>query len=224
MIFCCFRLLFVYLASNVKSKAAVAGDASTAGRNRAKFFDIPLCAMKFGAGVQQQFEDENGDGDELKGNTSHGPRINTVGCQTIYREQSAQTRPFFPTPRFQSDEDLPEVVLVANLIKGDGNPGQYEADVVVRARKRRNWEKLLQKMPESTIESNEKRLILEAFEWENWLAREEEIEKEQQERLDYVQQMLDERSKMNAMNSVGRLNDSIERVTNEYERDMTKIQ
>lgn len=208
----------------MKSKAAVAGDASAAGRNRAKFFDIPLCAMKFGAGVQQQFEDVNGDGDELKGNSSHGPRINTVGCQTIYREQSAQTRPFFPTPRLQSDEDLPEVVLVANLIKGDEIPGQHEADIVIRARKRRNWEKMLQKMPELAIEADEKRLILEAFEWENWLAREEEMENEQLERLGYVQQMLDERSKMNATNSVGRLNDSIERVTNDYERDMTKIQ
>lgn len=213
-----------FAVSNVKSEAALVADASTTGRNRPKFFDIPRCTMKSAAVKQQQFDEDSGDGDVLKDNSVHGPRIKTIGCQTVYREQSAQTRPFFPMPQFQCDTDLPEVVLVADLIEGDGSPGRYEADLVIRTRKRRNWEGLLQKMPVSTIEQNERRLILKAFEWENWLAREEDIENEQLERLDYVRQMLDKRTKMNATSSIGRLNVSIERVTNKYEQDISKMQ
>lgn len=210
-----FFFCFSCVASNVKSEAA---DASPVGRNRPKYFDIPLCAMK-SASVKQQLEDVCSD--EPKDNTPQGPQINTIGCQTVYREQSAQTRPYFPMPQLQCDGEIPEVLLVADVIKGDRVPGQHEADLVIRARKRRNWEQLLEKTP---IEQNEKRLILEAFEWESWLAREEDMEKEQQERLDYVQQMLNERTQMNAINSIGRLNESIERVTSEYERDMAIIQ
>lgn len=181
--------------------------------------------MKSAPVKQQQYDDASGDGDEqLNDNIAHEPKMRTIGCQTLYREQSAQTRPFYPMPQLQRDTDLPEVLLVADLIEGDGSPGRYEAELVIRSRKRRNWEKLLQTMPESTIEPNEKRLILEAFEWENWLAREQDAEYEQRERLDYVQLMLDERTRMNATSSVERLNVSIERVTGAYERDISKIQ
>lgn len=213
----CFSLFYCFIASNVKSKAALDAEASTAGRNRAKFFDIPLSTAK-----QQQCNDDSGD--EIIDNTHHGSKMNTIGCQTVYREQSAQTRPFFPKPQFEHDGDLPEIVYVADLIEGDEIPGRYEAEVVLRARKRRNWEKLLQEASASDIEPNEKRLILEAFEWENWLAREEDLENEQQERLDYVRQVLDERTQLNATRSVGRLNESIERVTKECEQDMARIQ
>lgn len=207
-----------FIVSSVKSKAALAADASTVARNRAKFFDIPLST-----GEQQQRCDEDS-GDEIIDNSHHESKKNTIGCQTIYREQSAQTRPYFPEPQIQRDTDLPEIVYVADLIDGDEIPGRYEAKVVLRARKRRNWEKLLQVASASGIEANEKRLILEAFEWENWLAREEDLENEQQERLDYVRRMLNERTKLHATNSIGRLNESIERVTKECERDMARIQ
>lgn len=212
-------LFYCFVASDVKSKAALAADASTAGRNRAKFFDIPLST-----GKKQTCDGDSRDGDEIIDNLHHGSKMNTIGCQTVYREQSAQTRPFFPKPQFQRDADLPEVVYVADLIEGDEIPGRYEAEVVLRARKRRNWEKLLQEASASGIEQNEKRLILEAFEWENWLAREEDLENEQQERLDYVRKMLNKRTELNATSSVGRLNESIERVTKECERDMARIQ
>lgn len=206
------------------SKAAVATytDTVAAGQDRAKFFDIPLCAMTTPEVKQQKYDDDSGK--EIKNNSTHEPKIKTIGCQTVYREQSAQTRPYFPMPPFRSDKDLPEVVLIADLIEGDRNPGRYEVDLVIRSRKRRNWEKLMQKLPESVIKQNERRLILEAFEWENWLSREEGIENEQLERLDYVQQKLNERTQMNATSSVGRLHVSIERVTSNYERDIARIQ
>lgn len=213
-----FSVLFFVGGSNVMSKGA---EVSTTGRNRATFFDIPLGPMK--AAVNQQFEVDCFDGADAR-DVSHGSKMHAVGCQTIYREQSAQTRPFSPMLQFQRDSEMPEVALIADLIDGDQSPGKYEADVIVRARKRRNWEKLLENAPSSAMEPDEQRLIHEAIEWENWLAREEEIENNQLERLDYVRQMLDERSKMNASNSAGRLNESIERVTSEYERDITTIQ
>lgn len=195
-------------------------NASIAGRNRAVSFNIPLCTVNASAVRQQQFDNRDG----VKDDFPHEPKAYSIGCQTAYREQSAQTRPFFPMPKSQFDTELPEVALVADLIEGDGSPGAYETGIVIRARKRRSWEKLLQQMPASVIDQTEKRLILEAFEWENWLAREEEIENEQLERLNYVQQMLNKRNNINCSKSIGRLNESIERVTSIYERDMERIQ
>lgn len=204
-----FYVLCVYFVVSIKSETALTADAS-----------IPLCTVNATAVKQQQFDNRDG----VKDDSPHEPKTNSIGCQTAYREQSAQTRPFSPMLKSKFDTELPEVALVADLIKGDGSSDVYETGIVIRARKRRSWEKLLQQIPASVIDQNEKRLILEAFEWENWLAREEEIENEQLERLNYVQQMLNKRSNINCSKSIGRLNDSIERVTSVYERNMKKIQ
>lgn len=216
-------IFFILFAASIVSHQPLVGknvDTSASGRDRAKFFDFPSCAIKETATEPPECGDV-GD-DELK--TMHGRKIKTIGCQTIYREQSAQTIPYFPTAQYECDDDQPEALMIADLIERNDIPGQYEADLVVRARKRRKWEKILQSIPTSTkIERNERRLILEAFEWENWLTQEEDIEKVQMERLNYVQQMLDERSKVNAAKSVGRLHVSIERAICDSERDIARI-
>lgn len=193
-------------------------DASAVACDRAKFFDIPCASAPPPMDIEHPPEEQR-ENDVIRGPKS----LKTSGCQTVYREGSAQTVPYFPTPRYRRGAETPELLLIADLIKGDGEPGRVEADIVLRARKRRNWEKMLQQIADGLIEPNERQLILEAIEWEQWLAREEEIEDEQSQRLDYVQQALNERSELNAIDSMERLNESMGRMAIEHDRDLAIV-
>lgn len=187
--------------NNAPKKSALG--TSVAGVDRAKFFDIPLGNTKtislhldMGRRPQQckcAPKPCVTAADEISGPS---PPFKTVGMQTVYRETSAQTRPWLPPAKIGDNEPAtPEIVYVAEMMRDDPEgsvPGIYEAEMVARARKRREWEQSLPAI--STFkEWNRRRLVLEAFEWEEWVGRENKMEYCQRLRLYIVQQMMMDR-------------------------------
>lgn len=156
-------------------------------------------------------------------------RPQAVGCQSEFRIQSAQTNPWMPDAVIrnangtQEPAETPEVVYVADLLREDRincMPGVYEAELVTRARKRRTWERSLP--PIATQKDFEgRRTVLEAFEWEAWIGRENRIEYCQRLRLGIVQRLMKERQEKHKFDCVARTESSKQRL--EAERD-TKLQ
>ena len=88
--------------------------------------------------------------------------------------------------------DIPEIVYVADIIESVSYPGIKEVEVVERARKRRVWEMTLP--PLKTADEIPTRVAaLEAFEWEEWIAREKDINECQQVRLQIVADLIEKR-------------------------------
>lgn len=140
-----------------------------------------------------------------------------------YRESSAQTKPWMPNAIIgEKRPGTPEIVYVADLIQGDGIPGINEAEIVEKARKRREWEKLLPPVS-SILEWNKRRIILEVFEWEEWIAREDEIEACQKLRMKIVQKMVDSRKHLNRTKSEQMIENSAKRINAEAEKKIQKM-
>ncbi|XP_020812271.1 cilia- and flagella-associated protein 91-like [Drosophila serrata] len=122
--------------------------------------------------------------------------------QTLYRESSAQTLAYLPEIGNKENADTLELFSLAKLIPGEKPPGLHEVEILERARKR--W------LFQDAIKTTSKRLIseaksiaikpkfqnlLEAFEWEQWIEREEYIQECQMIRLQIVIKMFDKREK-----------------------------
>ncbi|KAL7739758.1 hypothetical protein ACLKA6_014998 [Drosophila palustris] len=120
--------------------------------------------------------------------------------QTLYRESSAQTVAYLPEIVDKEKVENLELFNLATLLPGDKPPGLYEVEILERARKRwafnkalkTNFMKQLHEARESAIKSKY-RPILEAFEWEQWIEREEYIQECQMMRLEIVICMFDKR-------------------------------
>lgn len=116
----------------------------------------------------------------------------SVMCQTTYRESSAQTEAWLPDGKVREGElRVPEVALVECYKM----PGLREVEAIERARFRRNWENQL---PGMSPEEFPLRIAqLEAFEWENLIAREREVNENQMNRMKQVEEMIEVRYEMN---------------------------
>lgn len=90
--------------------------------------------------------------------------------------------------------EMPEVVYITDMIDSVTYPGLHEVEIVERARKRRKWEMALPpiKAPE---EIPSRVAAVEAFEWEEWIAREKDINECQQARLKIVADLIAKREK-----------------------------
>ncbi|XP_055597203.1 cilia- and flagella-associated protein 91-like [Uranotaenia lowii] len=162
------------------------------------------------------------------------PRFRDVASQTMYRESSAQTKPWMPNAVLKDgDWSKAEVVHVTGLIEHSHYPGINEVEIVERARKKRNWEHAMGgcESPEDWLQH---RLTLQIFEWEEWVARERQIDRYQMIRLQLVSKIMDKRerdlrqateSKM--QNTKNRINEqrnrAIEKLRVSYERNVRKL-
>lgn len=89
---------------------------------------------------------------------------------------------------------MPEVVYITDMIDSVTYPGLREVEIVERARKRRRWEMALP--PIKLAEEIPSRVAaVEAFEWEEWIAREKDINECQQARLKIVADLIAKREK-----------------------------
>lgn len=183
---------------NQQSRQPGAG-TKVGGVDRAKFFDIPLGNTKTISLHLDMSRAEYKccpDGSVADKNSIRSLAQKTIGMQTVYRETSAQTRPWLPPARIAEEAlESPEIVFVAEMMRDDAEgsmPGIYEAEMVARARKRREWERSLPSI--ATFEEwHCRKLALEAFEWEEWIGRENKMEYCQRLRLGIVQQMMMDR-------------------------------
>ena len=73
-------------------------------------------------------------------------------------------------------------------------PGLREVEIVERARKRRSWEMVLPPI-RNPEEIASRVAAVEAFEWEEWIAREKDINECQQARLKIVADIIVQREK-----------------------------
>ncbi|XP_030383337.1 uncharacterized protein LOC115630809 [Scaptodrosophila lebanonensis] len=120
--------------------------------------------------------------------------------QTLYRESSAQTLPYLPEIVDKELAEGLELFKLSTLLPGDKPPGLYEVEILERARKRwaftsalkTNFKRQLHEARELAIKSKYK-TILQAFEWEHWIEREEYIQECQMMRLEIVIRMFDKR-------------------------------
>lgn len=167
-------------------------DVVANGADRAKFFANPISNT---ATVLLRLQLDS-DCACIPPPSPHVEPHRNIGCQTRYRVQSAQTTTWMPDGRIDERcTELPELVHVAELLRDDTGgelPGVTEAELVARARKRRAWEKSLAPIA-SADDWQRRRVVLEAFEWEEWVGRENRIEYCQRLRLALVQRLMHER-------------------------------
>jgi hypothetical protein len=91
-------------------------------------------------------------------------------------------------------EEMQELIYMADMIESTTYPGLKEVELIERVRKRRTWEMALPpiKAPE---EIPSRVAAMEAFEWEEWIAREKDINECQQARLKIVSDIIAKREK-----------------------------
>lgn len=147
----------------------------------------------------------------------------TQGCQTLYRESSAQTLPWLPDAYIRDGSDgMPEIVEFAHMVEGFDFPGLKEIEIIERTRFKREWEHQLP-FAKTPDEYGNRKVVLEAFEWDQWTQREQEIDRCQQLRYRMVLQMVHEREENNRQMADAKLENSMRRLTKAREEKLEKL-
>ncbi|XP_041674116.1 LOW QUALITY PROTEIN: uncharacterized protein LOC108103046 [Drosophila eugracilis] len=139
--------------------------------------------------------------------------------QTLYRESSAQTLSYLPEILEADGAKTLELFSLPSVLPEANRPGLHEVEVLERARKRWafrdalkvNMKRLLNEARSVAIKTGYKK-ILEAFEWEQWIQREEDIQECQMIRLQIVIKMFDKREKEMHAASKTRIEKACERI------------
>lgn len=210
-------------AKNSNAKKAI--KLGSAELQRAKFFNVPVSATREPAAGSPDAADAaaaNIKANEREASAAEGIERRTIGCQTIHREQSAQTLPFRPDAVLRQDAELPEVVLAGDVIDDLSTIGRREIGAILEMRARRQWENVL--LDDAPRGWSERRALLEAIEWENWLGEESHFESNQLERLKIVEELIENRE--NSLHHYAKLKyeQSIDRLTARHQREIDKIQ
>lgn len=200
------------------------------GRNRAKFFNIPLgnSATKSAHVQLNQHADVATEitsratktppvvAASKTATTKSRPKSRSISCQTVFREQSAQTRPYLPHVQYRPGIEETELFQIDSTFDMDSPFGLSEIKTINRRRKRLECEKIL-KHGKSHAEEVA-RQIAETFEWEEWLMRENDLEDSQLQRFQTVQEMLKQRDKLFEIDSIKLIDYSVNRLNNEHKR------
>lgn len=197
------------------------------GRERAKFFRKPLVpfmeaiqplvvldtsrspANTFGEGTfRGQQTRTMGQNRPSAVAPTQQPATRTQAIQTDYMEREAQTDPYTPEYVVKPGEQ-PEVLTLATLMYQKGLPaGLAEVEMIERARAKRQWEASLP--PLDDPQQWEKRFkMMSEMEQQEWLLRENEIEKLQNLRIELLEKMLKE-------NEAHRYDTSVERINRQW--------
>lgn len=154
--------------------------------------------------------------------TKPQPKSRSVSCQTNFREQSAQTKPYLPQIRYHSGIEQTELFQIANTMNIDSPaPGMSEIKAINRRRKRMECEKMLNQCDNNV--TDEKRHIFEALEWEEWLTREMDIENTQSMRFRTVEEMLKQRDQLFENDSIKTIDQSVNRLNHEHQLKIENI-
>ncbi|KAL9706417.1 hypothetical protein quinque_009935 [Culex quinquefasciatus] len=216
---------------NSSKSAAIPDVSRILGTERSKFFCHPT------AGETGTILKMSGDSVEefCHCDQSAEPRVKDAASQTVYRESSAQTQPWMPTAVLKdADFGTAEIVYVAEMLQHTQYPGINEVEIVERARKKRNWEYALGSC-DSADEWAQQKLTLQIFEWEEWVARERQIDRYQMLRLQLVAKIMGKRERDTRQateckmeNTKNRINEqrnkAMEKLRIKYEREMRKLE
>lgn len=182
------------------------------GSKRANYFHYPTNLPQV---INVQFEAEK----PVIKKVAKEPSIKTKALQTIYRESSMQTSPFEPDT-FQCFKDL-EINTVASFISPTDKIGLFEIRTIMRARRRRNYEECLAKI-HTFKNKSDGLLILEAFEWEEWVAREEDIFNCQMLRMELVKNAFEQRDSKTKCKESSRITRETMRISEENKRRLLR--
>lgn len=149
------------------------------------------------------------------------PKSRSVSCQTIFREQSAQTKPYLPKICYHPGVEKSELFRVNDIFDNDSPAGPSEIKAINRRRKRLECGNILNQFQDHT--SEERRYIFEIIEWEEWLTRENDIESTQSIRFQKVKDMLKQRDKLFEIDSIKTIDHSINRLNNEHKLQIENI-
>ncbi|XP_017037418.1 uncharacterized protein [Drosophila kikkawai] len=149
--------------------------------------------------------------------------------QTLYRESSAQTLPYLPEVSDAEVAETLELFSLPTVLCGDQPPGLHEVEILDRARKRWSFSNAL-KIHYKRMNNRARKLamttkykaILEAFEWEQWIEREEYIQECQMMRLNIVIKMFDKREREMHAASKSRIESACERIEQRRQAGLRK--
>ncbi|XP_035776239.1 cilia- and flagella-associated protein 91-like [Anopheles albimanus] len=222
--------------------SAVAADMSKVlGAERPKFFCHPNmgetgCNVRYAAdSTEEEYCGCDGYEPPEHGPDQGGPRFREVASQTMYRESSAQTQPWMPTAVLkESVMPAAEIVYVAEMLQHTRFPGVNEVEIVERARRKRSWEYALGSC-DSIDEWRQQKLMLQIFEWEEWVARERQIDRYQMLRLQLVAKIMEKRERDTHQATEGKMentkrrinkarNDAMHKLEVTFERNLRKLE
>uniref|UniRef100_A0A0K8UWM8 Cilia- and flagella-associated protein 91 n=1 Tax=Bactrocera latifrons TaxID=174628 RepID=A0A0K8UWM8_BACLA len=159
-------------------------------------------------------------------------KVKTRGTQSLYRESSAQTLPYLPEVS-NNEHDLEQIELfkLPTILPGDGPPGLYQVEVLERARKRWAFARALKENLRRQIEEVKQQaklsgdsVVLQAFEWEHWIEREEYIQECQMLRLEILIGMFNKREEKMHATSKKRIERSYEEILARRDASLHKNQ
>ena len=129
----------------------------------------------------------------------------TIGIQTMYREGETQTDPYTPDYITNPGQEDPEILNLAHLTYGQGLPASLEEiNMIHRMREKKAFEDSLPPITDDASFDLRKRL-LEERELQEWAIREEEMKKEQEDRLQILIDTLKAREEKTEMLSEARI-------------------
>lgn len=188
--------------------------ADVTGHDRPKYFSNPMTNEKT---VSVQLAEPEPQKLELE------PRTRTLGCQTLYRESSAQTLPWLPEAILRQQENkTPELLQMAGLLDSNEYPGMKEVEIIERARYRKEWEEKLPP-PSCPDDLAKRKAVLEGFEWDQLMQQETEIDRCQRLRYEMVMRMMNDRDSYNQNNSQAKLENSLKRLRTQHEKKLEKM-
>lgn len=149
---------------------------------------------------------------------SHG-NSQSVGCQTIFREQSAQTKLFLPQIRCHTEVEQNELFEVQCLLDTDA-PVIDNMKLINKRQKQLEYERISKQCVGLTAKRQQ---ISETLEWKEWLTRENDIEKTQTIRFRKVQNMLKQRDKMYETDLIKTIDQSLNCFNNEHKYKIENV-
>lgn len=145
----------------------------------------------------------------------------SISCQTIYREQSAQTKPYLPQIQYQPGIEKTELIQFNTVFDIDTPFSLSEIIAINRQRKRFECEQILKQCNDNLAE--QKQQIFETLEWQEWLTHENDLENTQSLRFRTVEKKLRQRDKLFENDSIKTIDISINRLNNEHKRQIETI-
>lgn len=155
------------------------------GAHRIKFYKRPV--VPFMHAVPTEFlvvpQDGSDAGISVAEQAAEVPLTRTIGVQTMYRESQTQTDPYTADYITSPGQANPEVLAIAHLTYGNGLPASMEEiQLIQRLREKKDFEASLPPITDEQSMLTRKKM-LEARELKEWAIREDEMQKEQQEKL-----------------------------------------
>lgn len=205
----CFVCFFSHFLPEPSDINKIEYSRSAVERNRVKFFTSSFIKGK-NAKITHIHLMRNSD---QKSDQKPQIKLRTIGMQTQYREQSAQTKPYFPDIHYHSESDRQfKLFQSSNNIDLDlGN------DRIENIKKRLECKQNLKHCSE-VIGNVEK-----VFDWQEWLLREHDFDEMQAIRMKFVEDMLYKREKLFEKDSSETINRSIVQFGRERQAKIAKI-